>query len=793
MTTQATASDLNAFVGIDFGTTKTMVASYDPGKKSAKPLTFGRGKFEKPTSMYATETGDLLFGDDADDEGITDVLNHIRRFKLKLGNPDWKHVGRKSGTAAQLTTEFLASLRSQMNNQVLHTSVDRVVLTVPAMFGPAQKHDLTEAARQAGFSQVELLEEPVAAGIAYCDHQSDLSKQLCFIVVDWGGGTFDVAHLEKFSSGDIKVYEDFVVGLDDIGGEVFDDELWSIALNALSSAGHGTLNYENLGRYRRDLSRAKETLSSQASVSMTFALTDGEPARITLNRADFNDIISPLIQKAASFVSQLIVRAQNAGCPPEFILLAGGTSRIPLIAQELERITGVKCRQWSDGREAIALGAAIRAHQLWGHKDAQNTQVERAAADEKQAATAQYKNLLEGAWIDGVISYEERIFLGKKRKELGLTIEESEAIQIQILGDLISHISKPENDTASPTKSNSSGSPNAVTTSSRPGYSERKFNCPNPQCGKEMILTPDEFARKIYTCPYCAASGSISHQPSSHMPQIAPNALRHSKEISEHTPEQWHYAQDGTANGPIDRITLKSMLQDGKLSPNSLVWREGMAEWKPARKVSELDTSYGTKGNGTIKSIIDHDETSAEYTRKPPPIGVQFSSFGCAISSPTQSSWISSLLDENEIIIDWSSWALYQPIVDIEINEFKVKQGFLLTNKRIICVSDPPLTAGSRLELSGFEYINLRDVKKNVTLGNYSPNIGLLPYLGIAGAATLAIGVGVILIIIAIYMGFFQKRKCIYINNTPYDINKLTEMRSIQLINHIHNACDQAG
>lgn len=369
MTEQATTPDQKVFIGIDFGTTKTMVASYDASKKSAKPLTFGRGKFEKPTSMYATSTGDLLFGDDADDEGITDLPNHIRRFKMKLGKPGLAHMGRKSGTAQQLTTEFLGSLRNQLENQVLHTAVDRVILTVPAMFGPAQRHDLTEAARQAGFSQVELLEEPVAAGIAYCDHQSDLSKELRFIVVDWGGGTFDVAHLEKSAGGEIKVHEDFIVGLDDIGGEAFDDELWGIASSALDSAGRGTLDSqsrEHWGRYRRDLSRAKETLSSQTSVSMTFTLADGSPAKITLNRADFNNIISPMIHKAASFVSQLIKRAHNAGCPPEFILLAGGTSRIPLIGEELERITGVKCRQWSDGREAIALGAAIRANQLWG-------------------------------------------------------------------------------------------------------------------------------------------------------------------------------------------------------------------------------------------------------------------------------------------------------------------------------------------------------------------------------------------------------------------------------------------
>jgi molecular chaperone DnaK (HSP70) len=372
MNEQANRADWDGFIGIDFGTTKTMVASYDPVKKSAKPLTLGRGKFEKPSSMYTTETGESLFGDDADDEGITDLPNHIRRFKMKLGKPGPAHVGRRAGTALQLTTEFLENIRGQLQNQVLHTSVDRVILTVPAMFGPAQRHDLTAAARQAGFSQVELLEEPVAAGIAYCDHQSDISKQLRFIVVDWGGGTFDVAHVERSLSGEIKVHDDFVVGLDDIGGEVFDDELWGIASSALESAGHGALQSqarEDWGRFRRDLSLAKERLSSQTSVSMTFTLSDGKSAKVTLNRADFNAIISPMVQRAASLVSQLITRSQINGCPPEFILLAGGTSRIPFVGEELERITGIKCRQWNDGREAIALGAAIRANQMWGQQE----------------------------------------------------------------------------------------------------------------------------------------------------------------------------------------------------------------------------------------------------------------------------------------------------------------------------------------------------------------------------------------------------------------------------------------
>ncbi len=429
-------SEKQPHIGIDFGTTKTLVAEYDPVKMMAKPHKLGRGSFEMPTSIYATENGDLLFGDEADDDGITDLPNLIRRFKMKLGKPGMAHVGRKAGTAVDLTTEYLANVKKQLETQVLHTSVERVILTVPAMFGPAQRKDLTTAAKQAGFKEVELLAEPVAAGIAYCDHHSDLSKQLRFIVVDWGGGTFDVAHVERHASGELRIHEDFVVGLDDIGGEVFDDELWTVASSALDAAGHGSLDRQpraEWGKFRRDLSRAKERLSSQDSVNMTFALEGGQSCKISLKREDFNNIIRPMVQRAASFVSQLLARANNAGHPPEFILLAGGTSRIPMIREELEKITGVECRQWSEGREAIGLGASIKAHQKWGLQAS-------LPRDDKEAAMTQYRGLLEAAWLDKKITPVECEFLEKKRTDLGLTYEESRSLQIQVLGFLIQDV-----------------------------------------------------------------------------------------------------------------------------------------------------------------------------------------------------------------------------------------------------------------------------------------------------------------------------------------------------------------
>ncbi len=439
-----------------------MAAAYDPGKKSAKPLTLGRGKFEMPTSIYATQSGDVLFGEDADDEGITDLPNLIRRFKMKLGKPGLAQVGRKKGTAVQLTTEFLSHIRGQLENQALHAAIDRVILTVPAMFGPAQKEDLRVAAIEAGFSEVVLLAEPVAAGIAYCDHHSDLSENLRFLVVDWGGGTFDVAHVERNEVGELTIHEDFVVGLDDVGGEVFDDELWMIASRALEAAGQDALDLQprhEWGKFRRDLCRAKERLSSQTSVSMAFILNNGSPSKVLLSREDFNNIIRPMIQKAASFVNGLLARAQESGRPPEFILLAGGTCRIPLIADELEQITGLKCRQWSEGRESIALGAAIKAYQLWGDHEKNNGSIKSTVGD-KASAMDTYLKLLEAAWLDGAVSENERTFLERERKALKITSDEAATLEREISGSTYKEVgTTPISSSQASPKASSTGSP----------------------------------------------------------------------------------------------------------------------------------------------------------------------------------------------------------------------------------------------------------------------------------------------------------------------------------------------
>jgi actin-like ATPase involved in cell morphogenesis len=359
-------SSQGPIIGIDFGTTKTMVAEYDPAKRFAKVRKLGRGGDEMPTSMYVTDGGEVLFGDDADDEGIHDSSKHHRRFKMLLGKTTETQFGRRAAMPIDLAAEFLSHLRIRLESEVLHRPLEQVVLTVPAMFGQAQRKDLTKAAERAGFKNVELLAEPVAAGIAYCDHHTDLTKNLRFLVVDWGGGTFDLAVVERNEADECRALYDYVDGAGDIGGEDLDDELEIAVSEMVKSTGFQPLELQpehELGKFRRELTRAKEGLSSKNQVTANFTL-DGKLARIPLDQSRLEEIIHDKVHQGARQVAELVERCRKNGCKLDFILLAGGTSRIPMIPRLLEQSAGLPCRTWSEGRDAIALGAAIHAHRI---------------------------------------------------------------------------------------------------------------------------------------------------------------------------------------------------------------------------------------------------------------------------------------------------------------------------------------------------------------------------------------------------------------------------------------------
>jgi molecular chaperone DnaK len=462
----------DTFIGIDFGTTKTMVAEYQQQKKSAKVHKLGR-ELEMPTLIHDSETGERVFGDMADDEGDHDPIGRIHRFKLDLGKP-CKQFGRKTCTAMDLTADFLAHLRELLKEEVTHHLVERVVLTVPAIFGPAQRKDLTHAAKLAGFKQVELLPEPVAAGIAYCDHEG-LNGKLRFLVVDWGGGTFDLALADRDEAGGILVPKEFVKGRVGIGGEDLDDDFWAATSSRLVKDGRTALEARantSQGKYRRDLRCTKERLSHKLEVPLPLLTQDNQPEMLTWTRSELEDVLSERIRKGVSAVAELVELCVKADMTPEFILLAGGTSRTPLIHKLLAETCSVPCRPWKEGRDAIALGAALYAHKLWGDTQEAVVAVKIDPAKEMKAAHSLYRKLLEAAWLDGHVTEEEQAFLEKERKVLKIRVKEATLLQTEIFGCSIKDVVEKQDTKKAKAKSRAQAASSAKREQSRTRLSD---------------------------------------------------------------------------------------------------------------------------------------------------------------------------------------------------------------------------------------------------------------------------------------------------------------------------------
>lgn len=219
-------------IGIDFGTTKTLVSFYNETTGKPEQIRLGRGRDYMPTSVYVSEEGGFLFGEDADDQIEFGVDRYCRAFKMKLGSSvpalaffDGSHFVQYS--AKELTRSFLQYVKERSENEVfMGRKVTRTVITKPVLFSPAQCEELKEAAQEAGFHQVEFVTEPEAAGYAFCIMCPSEAFKGNALVIDWGGGTLDMALVSR--QGDqVVTHREYTAGDTQMGGEVFDEKLWN--------------------------------------------------------------------------------------------------------------------------------------------------------------------------------------------------------------------------------------------------------------------------------------------------------------------------------------------------------------------------------------------------------------------------------------------------------------------------------------------------------------------------------------------------------------------------------------
>ena len=338
-----------------------------------RPIRLGRGIESVPTSVFIEKEGCFFFGAEADDRSAIAPRNYRRTFKLDIGSPTYvlsAHIGeyKQKFTAADLTKKFLEYILQQCASRSY--PCDRAVITRPVGFSPVQCEQLREAALAAGLKEVEFLTEPQAAGLKYGADDIGADWQNAF-VVDWGGGTLDMALISQSEQG-LVAHGRYCKGIRS-GGEDFDDTLFQIVASEIRTAGCGQMLEADLDspgwKYNvyKQIRTAKEDLSQQNSRKITLVSHEGKTyPPITVARETFERGIRSRLEEGAALAKDLISSIQELSLKPSFILLVGGSSKIPAVGSALKQATGLECRTFDEAEEAVSLGAALYAHMLWG-------------------------------------------------------------------------------------------------------------------------------------------------------------------------------------------------------------------------------------------------------------------------------------------------------------------------------------------------------------------------------------------------------------------------------------------
>ena len=342
-------------IAIDFGTTHVSAAYL---LKSGEPYVFTLEypRHSIPSSVYLQQDGSLLFGSAADSEATkaaANPLNYMRSFKMQLGS-DILLLGQY--TADQLVTEFFRHLVEKLraDASMRKTNIEEALITCPVTFTPVQRQMLTQAAGAAGIPHVELITEPEAAGVAFCHYCPESAFRERALVLDWGGGTLDIALVsrsERFRISDLR----YTAGDQTIGGEVFDDHLAKHILSQLSPAVDAR-SFPWIDIMNR-VSELKLKLS-EAESGVFSIYAQGNQITQEVNRSIFEKLIYKDVAKAADLVKGLLDGLAEHE-KPEMLVLVGGTALIPCIRQELEKATGLPTHTWMEAREAVVKGAAL--------------------------------------------------------------------------------------------------------------------------------------------------------------------------------------------------------------------------------------------------------------------------------------------------------------------------------------------------------------------------------------------------------------------------------------------------
>jgi molecular chaperone DnaK len=352
-------------VGIDLGTTNSVVAVLEGGEPTV--IANAEGSRTTPSVVAFAKNGEVLVGEVAKRQAVTNVDRTIRSVKRHMGT-DWKQqIDDKSFTPQQISAFVLQKLKRDAEAYLGETVTDAVI-TVPAYFSDAQRQATKEAGEIAGLNVSRIVNEPTAAALAYgLDKENDQT----ILVFDLGGGTFDVSLLE-IGEGVVEVKA--TSGDNHLGGDDWDARLVDWMVKKFKDNNGVDLGSDKIARQRLQeaAEKAKIELSSSTETSIHLPyITHGENGPLhfeeRISRAEFQRITSDLLDRTKQPFRQVIKDAGIQVSDIDHVVLVGGSTRMPAVAEVVRELTGGKePNKGVNPDEVVAVGAALQAGVLKG-------------------------------------------------------------------------------------------------------------------------------------------------------------------------------------------------------------------------------------------------------------------------------------------------------------------------------------------------------------------------------------------------------------------------------------------
>lgn len=358
---------MGKIIGIDLGTTNSEVAVIEAGKPTIIKSAEGQPYF--PSVVAFTKDGEMLVGESAKRQAVTNPEGTIHRIKRKMGFGEKVKAHGKSYSPEQISAFILQKIKKDAE-EFLGEKINEAVITVPAYFNDDQRQATKDAGKIAGLKVKRIINEPTAASLAYgLDKEGDQK----IAVYDFGGGTFDITLMEV-GEGVFEVLS--TNGDTQLGGSDMDQALVDYFAGIFQKQHNYDLRKDpkSLQRLIEASENAKIELSStmQTDINLPYiAVINNEPKHFEtkLTRAKFEEIISKIVDKTEKPCKQALKDAKLKPEEIDHVVLVGGTTRIPLVKKKVEEIFGKTPKRDVDPMECVAIGAAIQAGVLSGDID----------------------------------------------------------------------------------------------------------------------------------------------------------------------------------------------------------------------------------------------------------------------------------------------------------------------------------------------------------------------------------------------------------------------------------------